>query len=140
MSITAGFHRASSAKNESRQETNQKAWLFWSLYSVEKGLSLRLGRPSSILDYDITVPLPQHDDPEITAYTSTFTRWIRLSIVQGKIYKMLYSPAALAETPERRATWARSLVEETKKIYKEVDKTSVSQFERRLITLWGTMI
>lgn len=135
MSITAGFHRASSAKNESRQETNQKAWLFWSLYSVEKGLSLRLGRPSSILDYDITVPLPQHDDPEITAYTSTFTRWIRLSIVQGKIYKMLYSPAALAETPERRATWACSLVEETRKIYKEVDKASVSQFEQHLITL-----
>ncbi|KAF5007906.1 hypothetical protein FDECE_5821 [Fusarium decemcellulare] len=126
MSITAGFHRASSAKTESRQETNQKAWLFWSLYSVEKGLSLRLGRPSSILDYDITVPLPQHDDPNISAYTSCFIRWIRLSIVQAKIYKMLYSPAALAELPERRATWARSLVEDTKKIYKQAEEMSPS--------------
>ncbi|RSL62275.1 hypothetical protein CEP53_004813 [Fusarium sp. AF-6] len=137
MSITAGFHRASSAKNESRQETNQKAWLFWSLYSVEKGLSLRLGRPSSILDYDITVPLPQHDDPEITAYTSCFIRWIRLSIVQGKIYKMLYSPAALAETAERRAAWARSLVEETKKIYKQVLETSTQASNNKWKTVSG---
>ncbi|RSL59377.1 hypothetical protein CEP54_007293 [Fusarium duplospermum] len=137
MSITAGFHRASSAKNESRQGTNQKAWLFWSLYSVEKGLSLRLGRPSSILDYDITVPLPQHDDPEITAYTSCFIRWIRLSIVQGKIYKMLYSPAALAESSERRAAWARSLVEETKKIYKQVLETSTQTSNNKWKTASG---
>ncbi|RSL98168.1 hypothetical protein CEP52_010495 [Fusarium oligoseptatum] len=104
---------------------------------VEKGLSLRLGRPSSILDYDITVPLPQHDDPEITAYTSCFIRWIRLSIVQGKIYKMLYSPAALAETAERRATWARSLVEETKKIYKQVLETSTQASNNKWKTVSG---
>ncbi|KAM5380110.1 hypothetical protein ACJZ2D_003757 [Fusarium nematophilum] len=138
MSVTAGFHRASSAKTDSRQETDQKAWLFWSLYSVEKGLSLRLGRPSSIPDYDITVPLPQHDGPDISAYSSCFIRWIRLSRVQGKIYKMLYSPLSLAGPSTKRVAWARSLAEETKTIYKNVDGVGASEPARASNNNWTT--
>ncbi|KXH67887.1 fungal specific transcription factor, partial [Colletotrichum salicis] len=35
-----------------------KIFLFWSVYFIDKSLSLRLGRPSTIQDYDVTAPYP----------------------------------------------------------------------------------
>jgi len=43
---------------DSPETRGRKINLFWFLYTMDKGLCLRLGRASTIQDYDIAVPLP----------------------------------------------------------------------------------
>jgi hypothetical protein len=117
MCISAGYHRASSSKNDTPLIRKQKSWIFWSLYSTEKGLSLRLGRSSSVSDYDITLPLPDLEQVDCKPYYSCTIRWIKLSSIQGRVYKMLYSPAALSEPQASRSAWAMSLAAEAKALY-----------------------
>ncbi|KAH7140388.1 hypothetical protein B0J13DRAFT_557619 [Dactylonectria estremocensis] len=119
MCLTAGLHRASSTHSDTPATKKQKAWVFWHIYSIEKGLSLRLGRPSSsIPDYDITMPLPEAEASGSAGKTNSgAVRWIRLSIVQGKVYKLLYSPAALAKPASSRTAWAHSLSEEARSVW-----------------------
>lgn len=118
MCISAGYHRASSFKTDTPLLRKQKSWIFWSLYSTEKGLSLRLGRPSSVSDYDITLPLPDLEQVDCKPYYSCTIRWIKLSSIQGRVYKMLYSPAALSEPQAARSAWATSLADEAKELYR----------------------
>ncbi|KAM0328614.1 hypothetical protein ACHAQA_005024 [Verticillium albo-atrum] len=117
MCQSAGIHRVQSMKADSAVVRNQKMWTFWMLYSVEKGLSLRLGRPSTVQDYDITIPLPEIDPFHAGPLVYVSLRWIKLSQVQGKIYKGLYSPAGLAESAEVRSRWANALAEEMRVLY-----------------------
>jgi hypothetical protein len=117
MCVLAGYHRAASSNNDTPLLRKQKSWIFWSLYSVEKGLSLRLGRSSSVSDYDITLPVPELEKADCKPYYSCTIRWIKLSSIQGRVYKMLYSPAAVSEPQESRTAWAQSLAAETKGIY-----------------------
>ncbi|KAK4158455.1 hypothetical protein C8A00DRAFT_28460 [Chaetomidium leptoderma] len=113
MCISSGYHRATSSRDDTPLLRKQKSWIFWSLYSAEKGLSLRLGRSSSVSDYDITLPLPALEKADCKPYYSCTIRWIKLSSIQGRVYKMLYSPVALSETQATRTAWAQSLAAET---------------------------
>jgi hypothetical protein len=126
--ISAGYHRAAtSGNNDAPLLREQKSWIFWSLYSAEKGLSLRLGRSSSVSDYDITLPLPGLEKADCKPYYSCTMRWIKLSSIQGRVYKMLYSPAALAEPQASRTASAQSLAAETKSLYRsEMGEDNVS--------------
>ncbi|KPM39823.1 hypothetical protein AK830_g6737 [Neonectria ditissima] len=119
MCLNAGLHRASSMHGDTPAVRRQKAWVFWHIYSIEKGLSLRLGRPSSsIPDYDITMPLPEAESNSSAGKTNYgAVRWIRLSSIQGKVYKLLYSPAALAKPQTSRTAWAHSLAEEARSVW-----------------------
>lgn len=117
MCISAGYHRATSSTHDTPLLRKQKPWVFWSLYSAEKGLSLRLGRSSSVSDYDITLPLPEREKDDYRPYYCCTIRWIKLSSIQGRVYKMLYSPAALSQPQASRAEWAHSLAAETRSLY-----------------------
>jgi transcription factor-like protein len=112
MCQTHGMHRIQSMKHDNSIVRNQKIWTFWMLYSIEKGLSLRLGRPSTVQDYDITIPIPEVDPFSSGPFVYVAIRWIKLSQVQGKIYKRLYSPAGLADTVGVRSRWVAALVSE----------------------------
>jgi hypothetical protein len=125
MCISAGYHRATSSEKDTPLLRKQKTWIFWSLYSVEKGLSLRLGRASSVSDYDITLPLPDLEKADCGPYYACTIRWIKLSSIQGRVYKMLYSPAALSGPQSNRTAWAQSLVAETTALYSGVVGDSV---------------
>ena len=120
MCISSGYHRATSSTNDAPLLREQKSWIFWSLYSAEKGLSLRLGRPSSVSDYDITLPLPGLEKADCKPYYACTIRWIKLSGIQGRVYQMLYSPAALSEPQASRIGWAQSLATETTNLYSGV--------------------
>lgn len=104
----------------------QKSWIFWSLCSLEKGLSLRMGRSSTVSDYDITLPLPELDEEEIKPYYSCTIRWIKISSIQGRVYKMLYSPAASSEPQASRTAWAQSLAAEIRCLQAEAAEDKVS--------------
>ena len=44
--------------DEKQDDVQYKRFLFWCIYFVDKSLSLRLGRPSTIQDWDITLARP----------------------------------------------------------------------------------
>lgn len=74
--------------------------LFWAVYRLEKGISLRLGRPSCFRSGDIPLP-PIPDDARI-----------RLADIQGRAYDELYSPRGLARSDTEKACAAESLAVE----------------------------
>ena len=98
MCRTLGLHQASSSGGDNDpDETTDKRLIFWCTYMLDKGLSLRMGRASSLQDYDISQP------PVIErAYApypgrEVLTLWIRHARCQGRLYERLYSPAALLQ-------------------------------------------
>ncbi|KAM0235580.1 hypothetical protein ACHAP5_009705 [Fusarium lateritium] len=89
-----------------------KIKIFWLVYVYEKGLSLRLGRSSTIRDSDITILVPSiQSRPEI-GYFGQLDKMREMAYLQGKIYDQLYSSAALAQPQNVRTTRARVLASE----------------------------
>ncbi|KAK8102217.1 hypothetical protein PG984_015363 [Apiospora sp. TS-2023a] len=122
MCLNLGLHRGATWRDESPTARNQNAWLFWNVYVLDKGLSLRLGRPSVIQDYDITVPIPTTSIDRHPAIEHCLLTWIKVSRCQGRVYELLYSPAALAQDDGIRTARAQGLTEEMLSIMKEKKK------------------
>lgn len=98
---TLGYHRLSSLRKDDAATKDAKVRLFWSIYILDKALSLRLGRATAIRDSDMSIP-ETFSDP----------RWIKTSRVQGKIYEYLYSHEALARPEHERSSDAQNLAAE----------------------------
>ncbi|ODM20934.1 hypothetical protein SI65_03987 [Aspergillus cristatus] len=109
---TLGYHRASSMEHDTPSTQQDKMGLFWSIYCLDKALSLRLGRSSAIQDYDISLPMNFESSTVVQPWKTIHKLWIRLASIQGKVYEFLYSPAALAQPEEDRVSHARQLAEE----------------------------
>ncbi|KAI5925485.1 hypothetical protein F4810DRAFT_658849 [Camillea tinctor] len=107
-----GYHRINSLKKDKPGDRERKLTLFWGIYILEKGLALRLGRPSAIQDYDITVPIPPNLTFDHGALDFSGGHWVRIASIQGRTYELLYSPAALAQNDHTRAIRAQSLADE----------------------------
>ncbi|OBR08556.1 Fungal specific transcription factor [Colletotrichum higginsianum IMI 349063] len=106
MTQTLGCHSIAAIAHEAPQNKYGKIKIFWLIYVVEKGLSLRLGRSSTIRDNDVTVPRPQADTygfPEPTLMC-LFPECTRLATLQGMVYDQIYSPASLCQPQENRHT------------------------------------
>lgn len=102
---------------------NRKINLFWFLYSIEKGLCLRLGRASCIQDYDIAVPLPILGTDETFRNGNGMLRfWIKLAGIQGRIYEDLYSPRALKQPRASRVAKADLIVADIRQMWTEHDQ------------------
>ncbi|KAI1009176.1 hypothetical protein LB504_002948 [Fusarium proliferatum] len=86
-----------------------KIRIFWLVYIQEKGLSLRLGRSSTIRDADITIPVPSIESRPNIGYFGRLDKMKELASLQGRIYDQLYSSAALAQPQDVRAARARGL-------------------------------
>ena len=97
-------------RQENVQFSSQKLGqdLFIAVYRFEKGLSLRLGRPSSIRDVEIA--------PSIALGNHRATRSAR---IQGQVFDQLYSASAMT-TAEERGMAAWGLAEETKEILVQI--------------------
>ncbi|KLU90616.1 fungal specific transcription factor domain-containing protein [Magnaporthiopsis poae ATCC 64411] len=122
--LTMGYHRALPAPSESQElphnrdayEQSKRLVLFWFTYTLDKGLALRLGRPSVIQDYDITVPWQVGPIREWEEYRDTLNVWIRHARVQGRMYDELYSPAALQRPMDARVRTVVELVAELREL------------------------
>lgn len=109
--MTLGYHRQppSGATADEDAAANKPA-LFWFAYMLDRGLALRLGRASAIQDYDITRPRTMGRRTGMPdQWREAMDLWIAHAEVQGLAYEQLYSPAALAGPPARRAECARLL-------------------------------
>lgn len=93
---TMGWQDDAMVSEGDERMKNTKFLLFWHAYIIERALSFRLGRASVIRDCDITISsrLSGNDFPE--PWPSVFSFWIGHANIQGKVYELLYSKAALS--------------------------------------------
>lgn len=118
-----GCHRVESMTEDPAELRKRKINLFWFLYVLDKGLSLRLGHASCIHDYDISVPMPLLDsEDEFSACNSLARFWCKLARMQGRIYEDLYSPRALKQPEANRVTKAHLLTTSIRQIWNEHDQ------------------
>ncbi|KAK5051527.1 hypothetical protein LTR84_003179 [Exophiala bonariae] len=118
--LTLGYHRNdTTTNNKSDLRINQES-LFWLVYNLEKGLSLRLSRSSNIRDRDITLPV-----------NSNALRRTRQAMIQGQVYDQLYSPSGLAKPEGERRTIASALAQGLREIIQDthVDIMNAEQLD-----------
>ncbi|OHE92818.1 fungal specific transcription factor [Colletotrichum orchidophilum] len=113
---TLGYHRAESLKNtndDGKPTVHGMHWhqfLFWNVYYIDKSLSLRLGRASTIPDWHISMPLPSLKEPTASPILLYLLLWIRTAKCQGQIYELLYSPDSMIQPYHVRQTRVHELV------------------------------
>ncbi|KAL3470426.1 hypothetical protein BJX99DRAFT_49709 [Aspergillus californicus] len=107
-----GYHQRSSLEGASMQEQETQLALFWSIYSMDRALSLRLGRAATIPDYDIDLPTSFEAFDLAEPWKTVFSLWLELARIQGLVYEKLYSPAGLRQGEMSRVAEARKLAAE----------------------------
>ncbi|KAI0173200.1 hypothetical protein GGR52DRAFT_579960 [Hypoxylon sp. FL1284] len=108
--LTLGYHRSRSTGEIDPALRKSQENLFWSVYRLEKGMSLRLGRSSNIRDSEITLTVDDESEP----------RTVKLSRLQGKIYDQLYSPTGLCRHEDDRGRLAKEFARELRGL---IDRT-----------------
>jgi hypothetical protein len=104
-------------KSDTEEVRQRKVRAFWNLYAIDKTLSLRLGRASTLQDYNIDLPQPEFGDDELSQkYTKLIRYWIAAARIQGLVYEQLYSPGALKQEETLRVQKARLLIQELESI------------------------
>lgn len=138
---TLGYHRIETYKNEQPDAAQYKQFLFWGVYIMDKSLCLRLGRSSTIHDFDVTVPSVPNaglDTPR-GGLESFFSSWAVAAKVQGQIYELLYCPDALAQPRDVRKSRAQLLLKQMEDLDNLMLKATVSMSQihasRRSLTL-----
>ncbi|EEY20412.1 fungal specific transcription factor domain-containing protein [Verticillium alfalfae VaMs.102] len=120
---TLGYHRASSMKNDKPEDREFKVFIFWSVYFIDKSLSLRLGRASTIPDWDVTVQPPDVKTAEKRALVGYFCLWIKAARCQGNTYEKLYSPDAIKQSDSVRLARVEKLVSDLEDLEVESRQT-----------------
>ncbi|PLB50051.1 hypothetical protein P170DRAFT_445447 [Aspergillus steynii IBT 23096] len=120
---TLGYHRDVSMKFDSQETIQYKLFLFWGVYFLDKSLSLRLGRASTIPDGDITIPRPSANNCNQAPVMAYFPLWIESARCQGNIYAMLYSPSSLAQPDKVRHDRVQILVDDLRALEKATRET-----------------
>ena len=113
-------------KIDSEETIQYKSFLLWSVYYLDKSLSLRLGRASTIPDSDITIPRPSTGSRNNAPVMAYFPLWIESARCQGSIYEMLYSPSSLIQPDTVRYDRAQSLVTDLQALDQATRDTNVS--------------
>lgn len=115
---------------ENTDEVQFKKFLFWSNYFLDKSLSLRLGRASTIADWDITTHRPSTSDLHKAPVMAYFVLWVEAARCQGNIYQMLYSPEAVTQPDHIRQSRAQLLVDNLRALEQATQETNVGNKKR----------
>ncbi|KAF7558129.1 hypothetical protein G7Z17_g144 [Cylindrodendrum hubeiense] len=106
LAVGIDLHRHETVATKSLVEAEMCKRLFWSVYTMDRSISIAMGRPLGIQDADITIPLPlsisddRLSNPEEPSFISpssngkdlsTFLHVIRLRRINADIYKALHS-------------------------------------------------
>ena len=116
-----GLHLRLDKCNLADHDLEHRHNLFWIVYLLEKGLSMRTGRPSCINDEDITVDLPpmptdKHGDPrspDLEQYL--FPSMARLARIDGKILTELYAGRQMGRSRDHELCMVAKLDTELQK-------------------------
>ncbi|KAL4948436.1 hypothetical protein BDW69DRAFT_176437 [Aspergillus filifer] len=110
--LSLGLQHNVPADVEGPEEVAQKRTLFWTIYTTEKMLSLRLGRSSAFRDQDITLAHPGMERHGGNFLAELAPGWITKASIQGRIYDEIYSPRALMQPQHIRTAHAQALASE----------------------------
>ena len=83
-----GWHRLTPERCGGDEKYHRKAVLFWSVYFIDKSLSLRLGRASAMQDYDISTSLKDLCgvwDRQEGGHHKMIVGWVELSIEMASL-------------------------------------------------------
>ncbi|EMR72049.1 putative fungal specific transcription protein [Eutypa lata UCREL1] len=116
MCLSLDFHRDSPLEPESVETRRRRIRLFWAVCLSEKSLALRLGRPSTIRNSEITIPRV-FDDCDEGGSSPVLQRWIDVALLQDRVYDDIYSPSALSLPEDVRIMRARNLAAEMQKTF-----------------------
>jgi hypothetical protein len=119
-----GLHRQESYHNGMHiAEIEQRKRVFWLCYILDRDISMRSGQPPVQHDDDIDVDLPRDSLNDGVGYIflahglwpMDFLRFrIQLAVIQGAIYRDLYSAKATRQSDDRRAAAVKELGERLK--------------------------
>ena len=103
--------------NEVPDERSRKSYLFWIVFCLERSLSLRLGRSSSMRDIEITLPKPEaiKTTANIGAH-SDLAGLVEASHIFGALFEQLFCPSSFSLAADVRASRAQSLVADWERI------------------------
>lgn len=110
-----GLHRNIQDPSLTEAQMEQRRRVFWVAYFLDRDISLRAGSPFAQDDDDMDVELPKGIISELPLggdglYTiNFFNSRIGLAVIQGQIYKRLYSVQATRQSAERRSSIAQEL-------------------------------
>lgn len=102
------LHRECSSLGLTESQAEKRRRVFWKVYILDKDISLRTGRPFGQDDDDMDVRLPSNTSLE-AGNLDLFNCRIGLALVQGQVYKQLYSVRAERQTATQRAIAAQEL-------------------------------
>ncbi|KAL7944561.1 fungal-specific transcription factor domain-containing protein [Trichoderma barbatum] len=102
------LHRECSSPGLTESQAEKRRRVFWKVYILDKDISLRTGRPFGQDDDDMDVRLPSNAGLE-PDNLDLFNCRIGLALVQGQVYKQLYSVRAGRQTATQRAIAAQEL-------------------------------
>ncbi|KAF5516928.1 putative transcriptional regulatory protein [Colletotrichum siamense] len=119
-----GYHRAVSVHHENEEEAQLKRFLFWSTYFIDKSLSLRLGRASTIPEWTITTSRPSVNDPHQQPVQAYFVLWVEMARCQGNIYELLYSPESVTQPDDVRQARVQRLVSDLQELDEATQETN----------------
>lgn len=102
------LHRDGSNRGLTEAEAEKRRRVFWKVYVLDKDVSLRTGRPFCQDDDDMDVRLPSKTGLD-SSDVDIFNYRISLAMIQGQVYKQLYSIRAEGKTEAERAIAAQDL-------------------------------
>ena len=102
------LHRECVNSGLTKAEAEIRRQVFWKTYILDKDISLRTGRPFSQDDEEMDVQLPSSTSREPSSMDS-FRHRVGLAVIQGQVYKQLYSIRAEKQSAEQKASAAETL-------------------------------
>ena len=109
------LHRECSSPGLTASQAEQRRRVFWMAYILDKDISLRTERPFSQDDDDMDVQLASKTPCEISEHESEpctadlLNSRIGLAVIQGQVYKQLYSIRARRQAEPQLAIAAQEL-------------------------------
>ncbi|OJJ58392.1 hypothetical protein ASPSYDRAFT_90561 [Aspergillus sydowii CBS 593.65] len=116
MCLDLGLHSSYSIVTQHETAVQRKMYLFWAVYALEKSVALRLGRPSTIRDQDITIPRLTLDRKMASLAYNRLPDWIDFASIYGRLYDSLYSPKALTKPVSIRMSRTSALASELERM------------------------
>ncbi|KAI9035861.1 transcription factor domain-containing protein [Aspergillus affinis] len=110
MCQTLGFHRSSTLKDDESPAAEAKRHVFWSLYTIDKNISLNIGFSSHFQDHDIDADLfKPSNKPSQRPWDLMAIVTVEFAAIQGRVFDQLYSVGAMNETDDKRARAVQQL-------------------------------
>ncbi|KAJ5623629.1 hypothetical protein N7490_012234 [Penicillium lividum] len=90
MAISLGLHQEVSHEDISEADRNRRRRAWWSVYSLDRLLSVKSGNPITIQDEDIDIKWPSTSDTSDPWPSIVLTHYTQLSRILGRIGEEIY--------------------------------------------------